>query len=122
MSQTIALVGHCGPDSFLLENTARKAMPEAEVVKLNAEADVRAELANLSLLLVNRVLDGDFPSDSGIDLIQVLAGEAEAPPMILVSNFAESQAEAEEAGAKPGFGKNDLFDEQTHERIRAAAR
>jgi hypothetical protein len=122
MSQTVVLVGHCGPDSFLLENTARKALPDAEIIKLNDESKLRAGLPTWSVLLVNRVLDGAFKSDSGIALIEALAGESEAPPMLLVSNFAESQAEAEQVGAKPGFGKNDLYVEETLERIRAVAR
>ncbi len=122
MSQIVALIGHCGPDSFLLETTARKALPDADVVKLNDESEVRAGLSRWSLLLVNRVLDGTFQSESGIALIESLAGEAEAPPMILISNFAESQEEAEQAGAQPGFGKNDLFAADTLERIRTVAR
>ncbi len=39
---------------------------------------------------------------------------------MLVSNYADAQKEAVEAGALPGFGKADLGDGQTHERLRNA--
>ncbi len=120
--QKVALVGHCGPDSYLLESTVHKALPDAEIIKLNDERRLREQLLELSLLLVNRMLDGSFDDPSGIALIGRLAREEEAPPAILVSNFADAQAEAENAGASPGFGKNDLYDEETLERIRSAVR
>ena len=37
---------------------------------------------------------------------------------MLVSNFEDAQAEATAAGAEPGFGKNDLFDERTGRLLR----
>jgi hypothetical protein len=121
-TKKVALVGHCGPDAYLLESTVHKALPDAEIVKINAEKVLRDELAEFSLLLVNRMLDGTFSDEDGIALIGALSKEESAPPAILISNFAAAQAEAENAGARPGFGKNDLYDEETLERIRSAVR
>lgn len=60
------------------------------------------------LVLVNRVLDVD--GTSGIDLIHAIKADPElAPlPVMLVSNYADAQAEAKAAGALTGFGKADL--------------
>ena len=40
--------------------------------------------------------------------------------MMLVSNFEDAQAEAEAAGALPGFGKTQMYDPRTRERILGA--
>ncbi|MCK4872156.1 MAG: hypothetical protein KAS72_05490 [Phycisphaerales bacterium] len=122
MAKTIALVGHCGPDVFMLKTTAHRAVPDAEVVLINDQAVLDAQLAELSLLLVNRELDGSFPITLGIDLIRTVTGRQDGPGAILVSNFVDAQVEAEEAGAQPGFGKNTLFEDATLERIRSAMR
>ncbi len=110
MAQRVLLVGHCLPDSFSLKRALKRAAPEADATRVNSRADLEAHLADASLLLVNRVLDGRFGVASGVDLIRELreANGGAAVPMILVSNFEDAQAEATEAGAQPGFGKNDL--------------
>jgi len=57
----------------------------------------------MDLLLVNRVLDGQFGDEGGIDMIRRLSEQGYNT--MLISNFPESLAEAEQAGGKPGFGK-----------------
>jgi len=114
--RTVALVGHCGPDVFALRSALRSALPGAEIVTVRDETTLgRAEA---DLLLVNRVLDGRFDDESGLKLIERLAGGG--PALMLVSNFPEAQAAAADAGASPGFGKKELYSDATRDRLRAA--
>lgn len=121
----IGLVGHCSPDSAMLTNFAERAVPGAKLKRVNDDAALERELASFDLLLVNRALDGDFPSvgdaGTGIDLIRNLAKRGDGPAMVLVSNFADAQQAAVEAGAMPGFGKSELGLPHAGENLRAAA-
>ena len=116
----ILLVGHCLPDRYLLSRVVKKAAPEAEVESVNTDDALQKSLAEADALLVNRVLDGRFTLAGGIELIRAIAGNADAPALMLISNFEDAQREAEAAGALPGFGKSELGRDTTHERIRAA--
>jgi hypothetical protein len=83
--------------------------------------DLEAELSRASVLLVNRVLDGDFGTSSGIELIARLAKAENRPAMLLISNYPEAQQQAIAAGALPGFGKAELYNPRTAELLREAA-
>ncbi len=117
--KTILLVGHCGPDAFMLRSAIRSLAPDAEVVMVEDESTLKDRLDSADLALVNRVLDGQFESDDGIGLIASLAPQGGAK-LMLVSNFAEAQERAEAAGVLPGFGKSDMRSEETRRRIEAA--
>ena len=112
----IVLVGHCGPDSYALRSAVGSAVPGAEVVFANDDASVAA--AGADLMLVNRVLEGDFEDEAGIRLIAKLVSAG--MKVMLVSNYPEAQAEAERAGALPGFGKTAMFAAETKERLTRA--
>lgn len=114
--KTVALVGHCGPDTFALRSAIRSALPGAEVVSVQDEKSLAATDADL--LLVNRVLDGRFHDGSGLKLIERLASAG--PAVMLVSNYPDAQAAAEQAGAAPGFGKSELYSDQMKQRLRDA--
>jgi len=116
----IALVGHCGPDAFALRSAAGSLVPGAEVSMVTDEAGLRAALESADLLLINRVLDGAFGTDSGVELIRILAASEVGPALMLVSNYAEALAEAEAAGAMPGFGKREMYAEETGRKLRDA--
>lgn len=121
----IALVGHCGPDVMMLTTAMRRIAPESPIVKANDSRSLEQALASRAVLLVNRVLDGKFDGavdDQGIALIETLARRDPAPAMLLISNFKESQEQAEAAGAMAGFGKSQLYDESTASRVQAALR
>lgn len=111
----IVLVGHCRPDTSHLTMAVRKAVPEAMVKAVWNPAELDGVLQNRPadapppLLLVNRVLEPGFPTHSGLDLIQQLRSSYPQVRLMLVSNYADAQAEATAAGAYPGFGKNDLM-------------
>lgn len=117
----VALVGHCGPDSFMLRSSIRRAIPDAEIVSFDSDSDVERGMSSADLLLVNRLMDGRFENASGIEFIRHMraASGEHGPAMILVSNFEDAQREAEAAGALPGFGKRELHDESTRERLLA---
>ena len=118
----IALVGHCGFDSGSLSRFASDTAPDAEVVRINDQQALNEYADASTLLLVNRVLDGRFDvGGSGIELIKSIASQPDAGPMMLVSNYADAQEEAEAAGAMPGFGKSDLADPATKQRLADAA-
>jgi two-component system chemotaxis response regulator CheY len=65
------------------------------------------------------VTDGD--GTLGIDLIRAMKSDPQLAhlPVMLVSNFAEAQAEALALGAMPGFGKSELSSAKTRERLQA---
>ncbi len=101
-SPTITLVGHCRPDVFALTAAIRGYIPKATVTSINSNDQMTDPT---DLYLINRILDGDFPTESGIELISNLPENA--PPAILVTNIEQHAQAALQAGAKPGFGKAD---------------
>ena len=102
-SPRIALVGHCRPDVFALTAAIRGFIPKAEVVSVNANDQLTNDF---DLYLVNRILDGIFPTESGIELISTLPEGA--PPAILITNLPEHAQTALQVGAVPGFGKANM--------------
>lgn len=117
----VVLVGHCGPDSFLLEHAVRRALPGAKVIRADDESELAAAAQDADLLLINRVLGGSFREDSGVDLIRHRnQSGATVPPMMLISDYPDAQAAAEAAGAAPGFGKREVYSDRTMQRLRAA--
>ena len=111
--RTVLLVGHCGPDMFMLKTAVGRALPEATIVSVN-DVDALGEYRTPeALLLVNRELDGRFHTQSGIDIISEITKEIDGPVTMLISNLQDAQAQAIAAGAKPGFGKSQLYDKST---------
>jgi hypothetical protein len=123
----VILVGHCGPDRALLRNAVLRHLSGSasspQVVAAGSDGELAAALRPGAVLLVNRVLDGDFASESGVDIIRQVANGPVAVESILISNHADAQAAAVEAGARPGagFGKAALFAQSTGEILRSAA-
>lgn len=111
--KTVVLVGHCGPDMFMLKTAVGRALPEATIVFVNDTVALSEYLTSDSLLLVNRELDGGFDRKSGIDLISQIAKQDDPPIAMLISNLEDAQSQAVAAGAKPGFGKSQLYDSST---------
>ena len=81
----VLLVGHCGPDAFMLKSTVERSLEEVAVHMVNDGGLLQERLQESAMLLVNRELDGDFGTRSGVELIRRLAGQGDAPPMLLVS-------------------------------------
>ena len=118
----VVLVGHCGFDSGSLHHAVERVSGGAQVKAINSRTQLDAVLQEDAqpLLLINRVLDGSFDADSGIELVEELAQRDPAPVLMLISNYEDAQADAVQAGALPGFGKGGLNSATFEQRMRAA--
>ena len=109
MSRKIALVGHCGPDSYMLRSAVKHAVKESQVEMIGSAHQLASAIANgVELLLVNRMLDGAFDEHEGVALIEKLRDAYPSIATMLISNYADSQKAAEAAGARAGFGKSEI--------------
>lgn len=117
----VYLVGHCSPDSSYLSLAVRSITPECEISRVNDESTLSTALKDgADLLLINRQLDGDFAAFSGIDLIARCRQNHPNVKFMLISNYADAQAQALAAGAVPGFGKSELSTRKAREAIASA--
>ncbi|MFW5682362.1 MAG: hypothetical protein ACOC1G_05095 [Phycisphaeraceae bacterium] len=118
----VVLVGHCGADSGMLRHAIEKALPHCEVTHADRAKELESKADASSLLLVNRVLPGGLGESSGIDLIRKLQQRdaPDRPAAMLISNYEDAQRQAEAAGALPGFGKAELGQPETVEKLRRA--
>jgi hypothetical protein len=116
----VVLVGHCTPDSGLLTAVLRRIHPALRVERANDGPALDAHRHRGAVWLVNRVLDGEFPSDDGQALLAEEARGGHGQALLLISNRPEAQSRAIADGALPGFGKAELYAPSTTERIRAA--
>lgn len=98
----------------------RRAVTDAQVVRLLDDSAVLHEAANGTLLLVNRAMEPGYHLSNGVDYIGYIRRTAPQARLMLVSNLAEAQTAAEAAGALPGFGKDSLMSAETAARIRSA--
>ena len=118
-AKRVLSVGQCGFDHGGIAHAFRQAFG-AEVTAA-ATADRALDLlkeGSFALVLVNRVFDAD--GASGVDFVRRLKADDELRtiPVVLVSNYADAQAEAVAAGAAPGFGKAELGRPAMLERVR----
>jgi len=120
MTKRVLDVGNCGPDfqanrCFLVEQFG------CDVVQAHNAEETMAELrgGDYALVLVNRKLDHDY--SDGIEIIRKIKADPEvsAVPVMLITNFAEHQDAAEEAGGLRGFGKLELDKPETQQRLRS---
>ncbi len=118
--RTVVLVGHCSPDMFMLKTAVGRALPEATIVFVNDDDALGEYRTADSLLLVNRELDGRFHTQSGIDVISEITPQKDGPVTMLISDLQDAQAQAIAAGAKPGFGKSQLYDKSTTDLLTGA--
>jgi len=108
-AKRVLSVGQCAADHYGISLTLRQAFgAEIEPASTQAEALRLLRQEPFAVVLVNRIFDAD--GDSGVDLIRrVKADEGlRTTPVLLISNYADAQNEAAEAGAEPGFGKAEL--------------
>lgn len=116
----ILSIGQCGIDGPRIEELLREKL-EADVEAADdaSEAAQQLDAGRFDLVLVNRELA--MTGDSGLDVIRTLAGRPNHPPIMLVSDRADAQQEAQSLGAIPGFGKAKLDDASTLELLRKSA-
>ncbi len=118
---TFVLVGHCGADSYGLSRAVSRAVKDAAVVSADNEQTLARHIEGGGVLLINRVLDGGFATESGVDLIASLAAHEPKPAMILISNYADAQDAAVAAGAQRGFGKSELGSPRVDQLLKSLA-
>jgi CheY-like chemotaxis protein len=120
MPKLVLDVGQCAPDHAAITRLVRSL--GAEVVQTDGLNDTLDQLRrqSFSLVLINRKLDFDY--SDGMEILRAIKEDAAlaAVPIMLVSNYAEAQAQAVAAGAIAGFGKAELSKPETAEKIRAA--
>ena len=117
-TKTVALVGHCGPDSSFLRMAVSGAAPGAKVLMADSEKELDDVLGQSpDLLLFNRVMEVGFAEREGINLMKRVKESHPDQKVIMVSNFAETQDAAEAAGAMPGFGKRDIGSAKCKQRL-----
>lgn len=112
--------GQCMADHGRIADALGKAF-QVEIVSAETIAETVALLrkGTFALVLLNRVFDLD--GSSGMDCLKAIKAEPDlaAVPVMLVSNFADAQAQAEAAGAVPGFGKASLKEPDTLNRLKS---
>ncbi len=117
-ARIIGLVGHCGPDAYMLRSAVKYAVAGSDVQMLNDhEAVDRALKAGASLLLINRVLDGGFDDEQGVELVRKLSESHPGVKTMLVSNYTDAQSAAVAAGALEGFGKSEIGSAKMKQRL-----
>jgi len=111
--EKVMLVGHCGFDAGSLARAVSRVAGDLPVSLINTQQQLDEQADGSTLLLINRILDGRFDARSGVALIEQFTGRDDAPAMMLISNFDDAQADAQQAGAMPGFGKAQMDSPQT---------
>jgi CheY-like chemotaxis protein len=118
MAKRVLSVGQCVPDEALVRWFLRQHF-DCQVVAAEGLEDALAQLRRgpIDLVLVNRKLDSDY--SDGIDVIRRLKADPKTAdmPVMMVTDYANHQDEAVAAGALRGFGKSELDDSQTLERL-----
>jgi response regulator RpfG family c-di-GMP phosphodiesterase len=117
-STRVLSVGQCSYDQGAITRTLEHAFDvrvKGAVAKDDALEALRSE--PFDLVLVNRILDRD--GSSGLDLIRAMKADPELAevPVMLVSNYGDAQADAVAIGALRGFGKVELRDPATRDRL-----
>jgi len=118
---TVVLIGHCGMDSSSLTHAVRDALGDVTVIGIDSQAELTNYATGEHLWLINRKLGWGFDSSKGVMLIKQFADQADGPVLMLVSNLADAQAQAVEAGGVEGFGKAQVRESATLDRLREAA-
>ena len=120
MPKRVLDVGQCQPDHAAISDFLVQHF-RCEVTRAHGPEDALRELKKtpFNLVLVNRKLDRDYTD--GIEVIRRMKADSDtaAVPVMLVTNYAEHQEAAIQAGALRGFGKLEYDKPETLEAIRA---
>ncbi len=116
--KTVLDVGQCRPDHTALARLVTSIGAQIEKVDLPATALQKMREKRYDLVFVNRKIDADYTD--GLELVKAMQADPELKkiPIMLISNYAEAQEEAVRHGAVRGFGKSELNDPATRERLR----
>lgn len=116
--KTVLDVGNCVPDHAAIRSLVTSNFA-AEVLQAHETQDTLAILRRqpVHLVLINRKLDRDY--SDGIEILKQIKADPvlAAIPVMLITNFPEYQQAAVAAGAEPGFGKDELHEAATTEKL-----
>jgi two-component system, chemotaxis family, chemotaxis protein CheY len=119
MKKQVLDVGQCQMDHGALRRLIEGKFA-AYVTQAHSAEQALAQLHSrqFDLVLVNRKLDADY--SDGLEIIKQLKADPELScvNVMLVTNYAEHQEQAVAAGAAPGFGKAELMQPSTLERLK----
>lgn len=119
MTKHVLDVGQCSMDHGAITRMLQGHF-DVEVTRAHDADDLIAalETSEFDLVLVNRKLDRN--GEDGVELIRRIVTDEKlnGVPCMLVSNYADAQEAAVDAGARPGFGKSALAAELTIQRLR----
>jgi CheY-like chemotaxis protein len=119
-ARRVLSVGQCFADHSAISRTLQTQFG-VEVVPAEDAEEALARLREeaFDLVLVNRILDRD--GSQGLKLIEEMKADQETAqiPVMLVSNYEDSQQQAVAAGAVPGFGKSALGHPQMLSRMKS---
>lgn len=119
MTKTVLSVGQCRPDHAAISHFLSSNF-DVEIVSADLAPECMQALAenSVDLVLINRKLDADY--SDGMEILKAIKSQSETSsiPVMLVSNFPEWQEKAVEAGATYGFGKAELNNPDTVDRLR----
>jgi CheY-like chemotaxis protein len=119
MRKKILSVGNCSFDHGKLARfMSQHFHAEVFAARHTEEAFQRLRAERFDLVLVNRIFHGS--GHEGLETIRSIKADPElaATPVMLLSNYAEYQAQALAAGAEIGFGKEQLESQETLENLR----
>jgi two-component system, chemotaxis family, chemotaxis protein CheY len=118
MAKRVLDVGNCGPDHSAIR-TMLERMFGAEVLQADRADEALALLRSspVNLVLVNRKLDLD--GSDGLEIIRAIKADPNLTSVrcMLITNFSDQQETAVAAGAEYGFGKKELYADQTRQRL-----
>ncbi|PQO44868.1 response regulator [Blastopirellula marina] len=118
MPKQVLAVGNCSYDQSSLKALIERSF-DAKLLAAHGPADTLKMLREqtFALVIINRKLDRDH--SDGIELMQTIKEDEQLKdvPVMLLSNYEDAQAAAEEAGAVPGFGKLALGKETTLKKL-----
>ncbi len=111
-------VGSCDADNYRLEELLARHFSATVVNEATAGGAMsRMAAGGWDLVLVNRIFDED--GTCGLELIKSIKSDGQLAqlPVMLVSNYADSQEQAVSLGAERGFGKAELAETATVSRL-----
>lgn len=118
MPKRVLDVGNCVPDHAAIRTMLERKFG-AQVAQTDGPEDTLALLASepFDLVLVNRKLDRDY--SDGLPIIEAIKADPQLAkvPVMLITNYAEHQQTAVAAGAAYGFGKKQLYADETQARL-----
>lgn len=118
MSVQVLDVGQCRPDHAAIRRLIEGNFA-AQVVQTDQLKDTLAALraGTFALVLINRKLDLDY--SDGLEILTAIKSDPALrdTPVMLITNYAEHQQTAIAAGGVAGFGKAQLAEPSTLEKL-----